>query len=150
MRKRSVLIAALVILLAGGGLVWWHQSSSAAPAPLIEGTVTGAQLTWDAGLNSSRAKSTVSLDAAAPTRLARLINAAPLMPDGPIACPMDDGSNVTAIFDRLHAAVVKVVIRLTGCAGPGDRLMSDELSSELNALAPQGFRITEPPLLHGG
>lgn len=131
--------AAAVVVLAAAVIGWWEHTSSASPAPLVNLPVSGAQLRWDAGMNSKLSKTTTKVGAAEATRLATSINATQPMGDGPYACPMDDGSAVVVTFDATNGPIQEVSIGLTGCAGPGRRFMGDALAAELRKLAPAGY-----------
>lgn len=138
-RRWWAISAAAVVVLAAAVIGWWQHTSSASPAPLVNLPVSGAQLRWDAGMNSTLSKTTTTVGADEATRLVSLINATQPMGDGPYACPMDDGSAVVATFDATNRPAQEVPIGLTGCAGPGDRFMSEDLAAELRKLAPTGY-----------
>lgn len=125
---------AVVLIVAGIAYSRYHHRSSA----LVQLPVTGATITWRPNMNRQAPDSTTHIDASQATELAQAINATPKLPSGPIACPADFGSKATVDFSRRHHADEQEVIRLSGCAGPGNHGMTQRLLSVLKTIAPAG------------
>ena len=133
---RVVLIVVCGALVLGLGWSLWGRLFHEDLVPL---PVTGATLVWHPGMNSGRAQSKTTLSAVDALQLAKLINTSDPRPKGPVNCPADFGSTTDASFYEDSRPTTHVSISLTGCAGPPERVMSDELSAGLQRLAPTGF-----------
>jgi hypothetical protein len=131
-----VLIVVCGALVLGLGWSLWGRLFHEDLVPL---PVTGATLVWHPGMNSGRAQSKTTLSAVDALQLAKLINTSDPRPKGPVNCPADFGSTTDASFYEDSRPTTHVSISLTGCAGPPERVMSDELSADLQRLAPTGF-----------
>jgi len=133
-----VLIVVCGALVLGLGWSLWGRLFHEDLVPL---PVTGATLVWHPGMNSGRAptsrrpsaransaQSKTTLSAVDALQLAKLINTSDPRPKGPVDCPADFGSTTDASFYEDSRPTTHVSISLTGCAGPPERVMSDDLA----------------------
>ncbi|MBO1753773.1 hypothetical protein [Allobranchiibius sp. CTAmp26] len=100
---------------------------------------TGATAVWQPGLNNKVCHILVTrVDRTQATAIARQIDASKPFPDGPISCPMDDGTRVDLYFAYAGSTRQQMaVVTLTGCAevfAPG---RDARLAPGLDGIEPQ-------------
>jgi hypothetical protein len=165
------LLAAVALAACSSGVVPASDAAPAAPhaqrrsgdcltsmvAPVAGGhhlvtvdtDVTGAQLTWVPGLNSTACQvRATAVDGPAGTDLAADIDAAPAPPEGrtgSMLCGKDDVSGVLVALHTADDRWQSVYLTLSGChailaAGKKWRLVSDAVRADLAPLAPADWR----------